>query len=104
MVRHVPSLELMDGTLLGVAGTSTILTYAGAFFHDAHQLSTPQIGWVYLAVGAGATIGSVSTRWLTGDRPLRPVLVGSRLVMAALAVTALVMPLPSLATAGLLTV
>jgi DHA1 family inner membrane transport protein len=104
IVRDVPSLGLMAGTLLGVAGTSTILTYAGAFFHDVHQLSTQQIGWVYLAVGAGATIGSVSTRWLTGDRPLRPVLVGSRLVMAELAVTALVMPLPSLATAGLLTV
>jgi predicted MFS family arabinose efflux permease len=102
LVAHAPTTGLIGGTLLGVAGTSVVLTYLGAFLAERHGSATAQIGLAYLAVGAGALTGALAAGGRLGARPLRPLLIGVRAASAALVGAALLPPLPAPAAVGLL--
>ncbi|TAK26240.1 MAG: MFS transporter [Chloroflexota bacterium] len=103
IVRHRPTLGLIGSSTLGVAGTGTVLTYLGAYLSQQHDLATREIGWVYLAVGAGALAGSLAAGGRLGARPLRPLLVVARALLGLLAGGAFLLPLPPILIAAALT-
>jgi predicted MFS family arabinose efflux permease len=103
IVRHLPTVGLIAGTTLGVAGTSTVLTYLGAYVAERHGLETEQIGWVYLAIGAGALAGSLAAGGRLGAQPLRLLLIASRAGIGLLSGGSLFLPLPAPATTAALT-
>jgi predicted MFS family arabinose efflux permease len=102
IARHRPTLGLLGGSVLGLAGTGALITYLGAFLAERHGLSAQQVGWVYLALGVGALVGTGAIGGRFGSRPLRPLLVSARLVIGALGATVLLFPVPTLTAAGLL--
>jgi len=103
LVHDRPTLGLIGGFLQGVAGTGTVLTYLGAYLVERYDFSTQQIGWVYLAIGTGALIGSVAAGGRLGARPLRPLLIGSRITVCLLVGGAFLLGVPALGVVALLT-
>jgi MFS transporter, DHA1 family, inner membrane transport protein len=102
LVAHRPTLGLIGGSLLGNAGVWAFLTYLGAFYVQQHGYTVQQVGWVYLVAGGAVVAGTLAVAGRLGTLPLRPLLIAGRLVNAATLGAALMLPLPALATVGLI--
>jgi MFS transporter, DHA1 family, inner membrane transport protein len=75
------------------------LTYLGAFLAQQHQLGPQEVGWAFLASGAGHFSGSLLVGGRVapgGGTPLRAVFAGLHLVSGVLFGAAFALPLPVL--------
>ena len=80
LVRHRPTLGLITSTLLGGASIWSAATYIGAFYDDRFNYSTQQIGWVYVVPGVALVAGSIAAGGRLGTVPLRPLVIGMRVL------------------------
>jgi DHA1 family inner membrane transport protein len=101
--RHRPTLCLLGANLLGSAGLFVIWSYIAVFLTERHQLGTREIGWVYLAAGLGALLGSWLAGGRLGGRP-RPTMIAVRIVGGLALAVALLLPVPVLLAGALLAV
>jgi predicted MFS family arabinose efflux permease len=83
-------------------GWFSILAYLGAFFIETYGFDTQQAGLIFLAVGVGILAGSLATGGRLGARPLRPLLIGCRLIIIPLVGLTVLLPMPAIAAAALL--
>lgn len=102
ILRHPPSLGIYGASLLRNVGVWSVLTYFGALLVQQYALGSVEVGWAFMAAGAGHLIGSVVLGRRLSDRSLRPVLAGlSVLLTLCLGTAALLAAGPLVATAAL---
>lgn len=78
LLRHPATLRLYGNSALRAAWWFGLLTYLGAFLADSFELSTRQIGLVYILGGGGHAVGSVAASgWLGRASPRASVGIAS---------------------------
>lgn len=102
LLGHGPTRGLIGATVLGAMGMWTMWTYLGAFYVQRHGFTTQQAGWAYMLAALGVVPGTLAIGGRLGRLPLRPLLVGSRLVTGVLQAAALMLPVTSVVAVGLM--
>jgi predicted MFS family arabinose efflux permease len=78
--------------------------YAGAYYSLQHGLDVRGIGWAYMLGGIGFFLGLQTTGSTLGDRPLRPVFVGSTAFTGLTIGALLILPVGLFTAVALMTV
>lgn len=103
LLRHAPTLGLLASSLLRNAGTWVFFTYFGAYLIQVQHLGVVQAGWAYTALGLGFLVGSTLAGGRLGNLSLRPLLIASSLLQAAVMTVGLLAPLGAVAVVGAMT-
>ena len=98
--RHRPTVLVILATLVADTGLWGSLTYLASFLVQRHDFAIEEVGWVYLAIGALALIGTVAAGGRMGAAP-RPLLLGSRVVTALALGAAFALPVSWPVSVGL---
>ena len=96
-----PLASVVLSNFVGGVGAWAAFTYLGAYFSQQHGFTTTEVGWAYLAVGVGIVLGTRLVGTRLGARP-RPLLIFARVAGGLTIGASLLLPLPALASLGLL--
>jgi MFS transporter, DHA1 family, inner membrane transport protein len=102
LFRHRSTAALIGSILVGNVGAWMMATYLGAFYSARFDFSIQQIGWVYMLLGVTLLAGSLLVGGRLGALPLRPLLVGNRILMGVAVAGLLMTPIMVIAGIGLL--
>lgn len=103
LVRHGPMLLVFGAASLRAVGWLGMLTYLGAFYAERHGLDTRQIGYTYMAGGAGYFLGSLAAGTRLGRFSPRHLCAATTALVALLLAIAFALPAGVLSVTLLLT-
>ena len=76
LLRHTSTLSTIAATVLGNASTWAVWTYVAAFLVQHYEVSTLEVGLIYLVVGVGVLLGTLLAGGRVGRQPRRLLIAG----------------------------
>jgi len=76
LLRHTSTLSTIAATVLGNASTWAVWTYVVAFLVQRYEVSTLQVGLIYLVVGVAVLLGTLLAGGRAGRHPRRLLITG----------------------------